>query len=324
MIEKDRAEREWSNAEALYKQGAISEREFKEAESTWKQSVTNHEEAVQNTQGTLVRSPIEGVVAMVGIQPGEQAGGASIFQIVDPGALRLRIDVSERDLQLLHTNQVVRLSAAYDEKLESTGHIERISPVIDPNIGSAKVFLQLDDQNSPMRPGQFVRAKIEVDRHTNVPVMPANSVVYEDGQPVAFVVSEPLPKEDDKDKVKEEEQENGFSIDFFRGCSQEDKEAKSENEEENEEEIEEEIEEEKRPAKRAERRELKLGYTLSNKVEVVEGIDVGEWVVTAGNTHLRADSPIYVKDETTTAPVASKNDPPEEDPQNPEQDEQKP
>jgi membrane fusion protein, multidrug efflux system len=267
-IDLNRAKREHEKAKNLHEQGAISDRELQEAESTLKTSETANNEALAAAKTTAIRSPITGIIATVNIREGEVVNASQVFQVVNLKQLRLVALVPERDLPLLKENQPVQVTAAYDDQATVVGYIERIAPVVDPNTGSVKVFINLQSEQQTLRPGQFVKASIEIDRHTDTVVVDKSAIIYEDGMPIAFVVAD-APEEDDPPINEDSPKENKDS---------------------------ETIEDDKeRVPYIAERRELKLGYTDTKLAEVQEGLKVGEKVITAGNTAIEDKSPIKMK-----------------------------
>ena len=190
------------------------------------------------------------MVSAVDIRLGEQTTGRA-FQIVDPEHLRLVVSVPEKELHQLKVDQAVTISGAYTQSATTQGKLERIGPVVDSQTGSVKVFIDVTQGAEQLRPGQFVRANIKVDEHTNILLLPKNAIVYQDGQPLVFIVGE-APENPEKNQENTTQKPHKFAI----------------------------------------QKSVKLGYSTATQVEIAEGINLGDLVVTAGNTHLRADSPI--------------------------------
>ena len=116
----------------------------------------------------------------------------------------------ERDLAELKEGQSVDIRAAYNDENTVNGTVERIAPVVDPTTGSVRVFINVEEGQSLLRPGQFVKAQVEVARHEDTIVLPKEAVVYEDGAPIAYMVTE-APEEPIEDEPTEgdQEQEDG-------------------------------------------------------------------------------------------------------------------
>ena len=252
-IELNRAKREFKKSEQLHRQGAISKREYQESTTALKTAKSSYQEAQKSKSGTLLRSPINGVVSAVDIRLGELSTGRA-FQIVDPNQLRLVVSVPEKDLHQLKIDQAVLISGAYTQSATTSGRVERIGPVVDSQTGSVKVFIDVTQATEQLRPGQFVRANIKVDEHKNIILLPKSAIVYQDGKPLVFVVAEqPADPKNHPKQLQETEQ---------------------------------------KPHKFAIQKSVKLGYSTATQVEVEEGINVGDLAITSGNSHLRADAPV--------------------------------
>lgn len=202
-IELNRAKRERNKASQLYEQGAISKREYQESNTAFKTAKSSYQEAQKSKANTLVRSPIDGVVSAVDIRLGEQSTGRA-FQIVDPEKLRLVVSVPEKELHQLKVNQPVTITGAYAESGTTQGRLERIGPVVDSQTGSVKVFIDVPQVAEQLLPGQFVRAKIKVDEHQDIMLLPKNAIVYQDGQPFVFVVGKAKEPSEDEESNQED------------------------------------------------------------------------------------------------------------------------
>ena len=290
-LELSRAEREFEKLERLHKQGIVSSREYQEAEIALKTARTSYTEANKNKSSTTVRSPLKGVVTSVSLRQGEQAGGQPAFVIMDPENLRLVASVPERDLNTLHKGLDVEIFAAYDENLHTTGVVERIGPVVDPQTGSIQLFIELppqaknpsSDQNktsSFFRPGQFVRAEIELKTHHDATLISKSALIYQDGQHLVFVMKDPPPKSEVSQNDHSEQKSNS---------------TEDSNDKDSEDSTNKELNNPKDNISplMAFQQEVSLGYTNAQHVEILEGIEVGEDVITEGNTNLRNKTLVY-------------------------------
>ena len=216
----------------------------------------------------------------VGAQRGRQGCAASVEKVRDgrhdEGSVvffseRLVASIPESNMGNLKAGFQVVISAAYDAKRRANGSIERLAPVVDARTGSIKVFIDLETGQDQLLPGQFVRAKVKTDVHENVLVIPKSALVYQDGQPSVFVLGPP-PKVDSEQK--EESSENS--------------EKDSGNSEK--------AESPPKATHSAISRDLKIGYSDDQLVEIVDGLKEGDRVITLGNTALRSGSPVRIEE----------------------------
>jgi cobalt-zinc-cadmium efflux system membrane fusion protein len=100
------------------------------------------------------------------------AGTPNAFTIADLSHVWIICDVYENDLPTVHLGQKaeIRLTAYPDRVL--TGVISDIGAVLDPQIRTAKVRIQVDNPNTLMRVGMFATATIHgktLQTHAQVP-----------------------------------------------------------------------------------------------------------------------------------------------------------
>src|SRR5271156_2510209 len=100
------------------------------------------------------------------------AGSANAFTIADLSHVWIICDVYENDLPTVHLGQKadIRLTAYPDRVL--TGVISDIGAVLDPQIRTAKVRIQVDNPGTMMRVGMFATATIHgktLQTHAQVP-----------------------------------------------------------------------------------------------------------------------------------------------------------
>lgn len=275
-IELQRLTQEFTKTKQLHAQGAVSDRDLQQAQTALQTAIASHTEAKAANKNTTIRSPIKGLVASVNIRQGELATTTQVFQIVEPNHLRLVASVPEKDLQYLQTEQSVQIFASYNDDQTVPGFIERIAPVVDPTSGSVKVFVNLEEGQQLLRPGQFVKGKVQVDVHENTIVVPKTALVYEDGSAVVYVLTD-APKEEN---IADDNPINENSLDT--------PEKKDDTEKKH------------RPSKPkakyiASRRIVELGYTDYKWAEIVSGVSLEEKVITIGNSNIEDGSPVNIE-----------------------------
>ncbi len=276
--ELDRARREYDTAKDLHAGGAISDQELRAAEGAFQGAQTTWQEATRTRGFTRVRSPIDGVVSARDVRVGEMAGGRRAFQVVDLSRPRVVVQLPEKDLSRVRVGQTVTLQGAYDESSQGQGTVDRVSPVVDLQSGTVRVTISVDPASTSLLPGQFVKVRIEVDRHRDVLTIPRRALVWIDGEPVAWKVVEGAPDEPEGEKKQEEEEKEPSGLArFFQGEPAEADEPEPPP---------------SWPLRKVERADLRIGYQDPSRVEVSAGLAAGDLVVTVGNQNLRAGSPV--------------------------------
>jgi cobalt-zinc-cadmium efflux system membrane fusion protein len=106
------------------------------------------------------------------------AGTPTAFTIADLSQVWILCDVYENDLPLVKLGQAaeIRLNAYPDRVLKGT--ISDIGPVLDPNLRTAKVRVQIPNPGNIMRLGMFVTATFRAKRESKHAAVPASAVLH--------------------------------------------------------------------------------------------------------------------------------------------------
>lgn len=294
-LEHGSAQRALTEAQRLHAQGAISDRELREAEKLAQTADATLSEAQRSADFRNIRSPIDGTVSARNVRLGEVASpGMPAFQVVDLDRLRVVVALPEKDLPRVREGQPVVLSGAYETGETASGHIQRISPVVDVVSGTVRVVVAVDPEQAVLRPGQFAKVRVEVDRHDDVLTIPQQGLVYVDGEPVAWkLVDKPLDEEGDG--AGEDGEGDGDSKGDGEGDGEGGigailagifgDEAAEEGDEAEEHDPWEGV-----PRRGVEKVRLEVGFKDPERAEVISGLEPGDQVVTIGNSNLREDT----------------------------------
>lgn len=304
-IELERAREALAEAESLHGQGALSDSELRDAKNALRVAEATYGEARASAGFTRLASPIAGTVSLRNVRVGELAQpGSTAFQVVDLDRLRVIVQLPEKDLPSVETGLPVTLTGAYDEEAGATGAVERVSPVVEASSGTVRVTIQVNAEGATLRPGQFVKVRIEVGRHDDVLTLPRRGLVWEDGEPIAWTVVDapsPEPVSGEEDEGQDEGADGaaaseGWSWPWATDADPEDGEDGDE--------------EETRdpwegiPRRSVVKNRLEVGFVDPEKVEVLSGLTMGDEVVVLGNTSLRAETLVRLPGDP---------DPPEKD-----------
>jgi membrane fusion protein (multidrug efflux system) len=298
--ELERTTREAASAERLASQGAIPASELEAARHALSLARSAQEEASRTRGFTRLESPIAGTVASRNVRYGEVASPPQpAFTIVDLDRLRVIISLPERDLLRVRAGQPATLASAYDPTATASGRVLRVAPVVDATSGTVRVTVMVDPGQLLLRPGQFVNVSIEVDRHEDVLTVPRRALVWEEGQPYVYTVSEMTREELEKEKKDEDgegdagKEGGGGGFAFKLPWEEDEKE-----------------EDDELPGvqRKATRVGVKLGFLDGERAELTEGIADGTQVVTVGNAALRDGGRVRLTTDPTLARAEKKED----------------
>src|SRR5271170_6377254 len=179
-------------AQLLYDKGAISLNDLQVAQDTdvkakvdvktaaEKLRVLGNSNLDQPSGIVEIRAPVSGVITDQ--QVTNAAGVAGLgspnpFTISDLSYVWILCDVYENDLSSVHLGQNadIRLNAYPDKNF--TGEISNIGPILDPNIRTAKVRLEMSNPGL-MRPGMFVTATFHGQTKDRRVAVPATAILH--------------------------------------------------------------------------------------------------------------------------------------------------
>ena len=183
---------QFERAKLLYDKGVISQNDFQVAEDTDAKAKVDVKTSAEKLRvlgsanldqpsGTVeVRAPISGVITDQ--QVTNAAGVAGLgspnpFTISDLSYVWIICDVYENDLSAVHPGEKadIRLNAYPDKTF--TGTISNIGPILDPNIRTSKVRIEVHNPGL-MRPGMFVTTTFHGRKKETHAAVPATAILH--------------------------------------------------------------------------------------------------------------------------------------------------
>jgi cobalt-zinc-cadmium efflux system membrane fusion protein len=185
------ANTQFERAKGLYDHGAISLNDFQVAEGTENKAKVDVETTAEHLRvlgapldhpsGIVdIVAPVAGVITDQQVTNAAGVQGLSStnpFTISDLTSVWILCDVYENDLSevRLGDSADVRLNAYPDQVV--TGRISNIGAVLDPNIRTAKVRIEVKNPGL-MRPGMFVTATFRGQKKESRAALPASAILH--------------------------------------------------------------------------------------------------------------------------------------------------
>ncbi len=177
----------------LYQHGGVSLSTVEQAEDTEadaKADLTASEEQLKTlginkehpTSIVDVRSPISGVIVAQNVTNAaatgvSYAGNIGAFTVANLSHVWVICDVFENDIHKLAIGQEAKISVtAYPDKL-LIGHISEIDAILDPNIRTAKVRIEVPNPGM-LRLGMFVNAIFSSKDSRSHAVVPSSAILH--------------------------------------------------------------------------------------------------------------------------------------------------
>jgi len=202
--------REFERTESLLKRGIASDSEFDVARQV--QLAKRAQLKVAAAQVTKAASSLEisnirlgytkvtagwtggdehRVVAERYVDEGQTvAANAPLLLIVELHPIVGVVFVTERDYAHLKPGQLVALKTdAYPDQ-QYTGRIERIAPVFRKSTRQARIEMAIDNPQHRLKPGMFIRAKVELAQVPEAIIVPEQALTIRDDRSGVFIVGE--------------------------------------------------------------------------------------------------------------------------------------
>jgi membrane fusion protein (multidrug efflux system) len=197
----DNAQLSRTRDEDLFQRGIVARKELEDArtqESVAAAALKQAEAALEISKLQVARcvivAPLNGAVAKRFVSVGEQVDGTAAQPIVEIANLQqveLQGNAPAVYLPKLHAGEAVSVTTESAPGQKFVGHIEAISPAVDPSTGVGLVRIRIPNPSGALRMGIFLSADIPVDIHANALTVPAEAI-YRDqtGQSRVFVVQQ--------------------------------------------------------------------------------------------------------------------------------------
>ena len=192
---------QYERAKTLFEKGAISKGALESAETTEQDAKVDLDTATEQLRllgvdkdhpsGIVdVVAPISGVITdqQVTNAAGVQGlSGPNPFMISDLSYVWILCDVYENDLDAVHVGEYADIHLnAYPNKVLK-GRIDNILPVLDPNIRTTKVRLEVANPDHAMSVGMFVTATFYGKKPETHAALPASAVLHLHDQDWVYV-----------------------------------------------------------------------------------------------------------------------------------------
>jgi membrane fusion protein, heavy metal efflux system len=183
---------QFERAKLLYDKGAISLNDLQvgqDAENKAKVDVETTAERLRLLGGNLdhptgtvdVLAPISGVIVEQNVTTSAGVksldNSPNLFTIADLSSVWILCDVYENDLATVHVGETAEIQLnAYPDRI-LTGRISNISPILDPNLRTAKVRIEVHNPGL-MKIGMFVSATFHARKTETRAVVPSSAILH--------------------------------------------------------------------------------------------------------------------------------------------------
>ena len=183
----DLAKRNFERSRDLLNRGAGTARARDEGEAAYETARAAVDLARVKAEKTRIHAPFGGIAGFRQVSVGDyvSAGDDLVnLEAIDP--VKVDFSVPERYLGSLATGQTVRITADAFPGRRFDGIVYAMNPQIDPAGRSINVRARIDNREAILRPGLFVRVKLELERRENAIVIPEQALIARGGETFVY------------------------------------------------------------------------------------------------------------------------------------------
>lgn len=206
----------FEKASRLYDKGMIARNEFEKAQRDYElvliETGRKKEEVMASSKGltqaeidvqiarmelekTRVKAPFSGIITDIKVSLRENIErGRELFTLVNISEIKVQAKVLESEVGKMKVGREVDIKfSAYPEKIFK-GAVESISPLINPDDKTCKVYVAVSNPNEEIKPGMHAEVEIAADIYKDRLLIPQEAVLVRAGRKLAFVVDGGLAK----------------------------------------------------------------------------------------------------------------------------------
>jgi len=151
------------------------------------------ERADKPSERVRIRTPFGGtVIERLATQGNYVETGSGLYRVADLSTLWVQLDAYESDLSMLKAGQnvLLRVEALPGEVFK--GRVTFVDPVLDPKTRTARVRIEVKNQDRRLRPGMFVEASVQSNTDGEAAkqaplVIPASAALFTGRRSVVYV-----------------------------------------------------------------------------------------------------------------------------------------
>jgi len=145
--------------------------------------------AALDLQDSQIVAPISGFISHRYVKPGYFTQGyQKLFHIVDSTNLQAIVYLPEHQLSNVKLNQQANLSFSARKNQLYQANVRSISPVIDPNSGTFKIILSIENSKQELKPGMFAQIALTFATHNDAFTIASDAIITLDNNSKIYLV----------------------------------------------------------------------------------------------------------------------------------------
>jgi RND family efflux transporter MFP subunit len=209
-VKIEQARKRLDEAKKKFESGSISKKEYEQVayscELTIEASSVNRGEVVKSRTGLTgaklsvesaeleikkknITAPFDGTVTDIKIVEGKNVNaGEESMTIVDYKNIKIAAEVLENEIPALKVGRKVKIDFLAIEGKIYGGLISAISPLIDSEKKTGKVYINIPNADLKIKPGMYARIRLDAHIFGGRLLVPRAAVLERDGKRLVFVI----------------------------------------------------------------------------------------------------------------------------------------
>lgn len=209
-VKIEQAKNKLAEAKKKFDSGAISKKEYDQiaysCELTIEAAGVNRGDVVKSRTGLTgaklnvenaeldikkknVSAPFEGIVTDIKIVEGKNVNaGEETMTLVDYKNIKIAAEVLENEIPALKVGRKVKIDFLAIEGKVYEGVISAISPLIDSEKKTGKVYINIPNPDLKIKPGMYARIRLDAHIFGGRLLVPRAAVLERDGKRLVFVI----------------------------------------------------------------------------------------------------------------------------------------
>jgi HlyD family secretion protein len=189
--ELESAETAYIQAEDFYKSAKLAAQDgTTNARAQLERARLAYENAKTQLEYTVVRAPIDGIIATKDLKIGQYVGASTIVAtLVDLSSVEVETYVSEAIINSLRRGDQAEIHVKSVSTEPLTGRITALAPAVDGKSLNYPVNIEVANPKGLLKSGMFAEVKFTVERNKQVMAVPLDAIIEEDQRKYVWVLA---------------------------------------------------------------------------------------------------------------------------------------
>lgn len=188
-VNLENLKRSFDRSQRLFEANMVSSDTHEQARYAYDTAKADFDLRDLQLREATIRAPFAGTITARHVKAGNLLNsGDPAFDIKRFRTLEAVLNVPERQLAHLETQQDAQIRVDALPRQRFAGRVKRISPIVDADSGTFRVTVEVANEDRTLKPGMFARIDIRYDSHAEALLVRKEAVVTRNDQTAVFVV----------------------------------------------------------------------------------------------------------------------------------------